>query len=111
MKKKIKAELWKVEVCESVLDMVHGNKFHIFEIFIPSKKISFNVEHEGLNVFTGAKSRYVKAKENFVSNILLDNSFVECLQKHLDIKTKAYKMAKDKMAKEIFGKTIISNTF
>ena len=61
MTNKIKAELWKREVCNSSFERVHGGTFQILEIYIPKFNISVNLADNRLHVFrTNIEIQYTR---------------------------------------------------
>ncbi len=54
----MKAEIYEVKVCNSALEKVHGYFQTIREIYIPSKKITFNEDRISFHCFSSNRSRY-----------------------------------------------------
>lgn len=54
----VSAELWDVNMCEGVMDMIHGGGFVLREIYIPSAKIALNVWNNEVNCFSENGDRY-----------------------------------------------------
>lgn len=63
----MKAKLWKLTVCNGVLEMTHGWGQEILEIEIPEYNISINVGNGEANYFKTYEERYNKA--SFVRDI------------------------------------------
>ena len=60
----VKVELWSIEICDSVMDMVHGNTYSIQEFYIPKYNITFNcITGKGTHIFDTPKSRYAPRSE------------------------------------------------
>ncbi len=98
----MKAVKYQVEIYESALNFVHGFGYTMEEIFIPKKKIAFNIiGNQRLNVFKTNKARG-KGKE-----IKLDDTFVTELANLFESNEKCYKLAqvyfKDKVKKNNDG--------
>jgi hypothetical protein len=47
----VKAKLYQIEVCDSVLEYSHGVRETIWEIYIPEHGLYVNMAHGKLNVF------------------------------------------------------------
>ena len=93
----VKAIKYSVKVSEGVLAYIHGMTHTIDEIFIPDKKICFNIVKKQLNVFKVDKARGTPGIE--AEEILLERDFVRDLEKLISLREKCFKKAK-KMLKE-----------
>lgn len=103
MKKKVqtvKAELWRVSICNGALDMVHGNYRRIHEFYIPDYNLSFNIENDTLNVFKSDSYRYDYKGNEYNSDkplkleeTKLSKDFVVSLSKLVSLKAELYKEA------------------
>ena len=78
----VKAIRYKVHVYDSFLHYIHGMKKEIEEIFIPSKKITINIANGSLNAFRCKEPRGSKD----LTEIEIDNDFVEKLEKFVELK-------------------------
>lgn len=88
--KKIKAEIWQLDVCNSVMDVIHRNTQRIIELYIPSQNISCNIANDTLHCFIPSPTRYglkpvtKKLKSITVSESLVSN-LLEYINSQLDI--------------------------
>jgi len=77
----VKAVKYKVKVIRSVLEWSHGIDWTIDEIFIPKKKIIFNIADGDLHVFKSESERSNEEKEE----IEVDDDLVKLLENYLKI--------------------------
>jgi hypothetical protein len=54
----MKAELWSIEICSGPLEMAHGFKQKILEVYIPCFNISLNIAEDKINCFRTYEGRY-----------------------------------------------------
>ena len=54
----MKVELWKIYICDGVIDISHNFKRQILEIYIPEWNISLNSVSGGVHCFRSYKGRY-----------------------------------------------------
>lgn len=75
----MKVEIYKLMITESAMDMVHGFKREIHEIYIPFYRIAFNELDGVVHVFRPKKvQRYTNNEDcTFVREDRLDNAIVE----------------------------------
>ena len=99
--KLVKALLYRVEICDSILDHVHGAKYKIAEIFVPKAKLIMN---EKGGVFFNDKPRDYNSIEVKVSQKLISEV------KRLVTLTSKVKPKIEKLFSEIL-KEIIENNF
>ncbi len=92
MKKEIKAEIWVLQVYNSVLDKVHNNYTIIKELYIPSEKISCNLANDSLHCFpieSGLhRYTYKTCKAKKISTIIISKEFIENVKNFIDSKKK-----------------------
>ena len=89
--KKIKAEMWELNVSDSVLDSVHGFGRSIKEFYIPENDIAFNIDgiNKKVNVFKLERAgRYDKATK--IEDIELSKPFVDMMEKYLEMKSNIF---------------------
>lgn len=93
--KLIKAIRYNISICNGALDYVHGFSRPISEVYIPSKKICFNLNVDFLNSSKTSKKDFSlnvfkvdgpRFSEKHNPNIDLDEDFVETLEKFLEDK-------------------------
>ena len=77
----MKAIKYKLKIYEGVLAWTHGWSNEIEEIFIPDKKIAFNVVDGSLNVFRSEEPRGKNGKE-----IEIEDALVQKLEEYLNIR-------------------------
>lgn len=75
----MKAQLWKINVCEGVMEMVHGMGRSILEIYIPKANISLNAEGSSINYFKTYKDRYKQKGSFMVKKIDLPDKIADKL--------------------------------
>jgi len=85
----VKGLKYKVKVADSFLNWTHGLTYTIEEIFIPEKKIAFNIAHDRLNAFRCEEPRDSKDLEE----IELDDDFVRKLEEWVELREKLFKQA------------------
>jgi hypothetical protein len=90
MKKDIKAEIWEIRICNSVLDMTHGWYQKIREIHIPSEEISLNIANDALNCFkTTVSLRYShETQAILIGNIDIPSELVKEVKKYIELRDK-----------------------
>jgi len=71
--------IYKVDVCDSAIDMVHGGGYQIIELYIPSEQISFNIANDNINCFPTEEIRY--KKEDLIREIDIPEEFIEAIKK------------------------------
>lgn len=87
---KIKAEIWKINICGSAVDMVHNNYQTIHELYIPSYNISCNLADGYLHCFKSDLHRYkdIEIKSKKVKSVNIPTEFVEYLVNYLVMNAK-----------------------
>ena len=83
----MRAVKYQIKIYDSVLDFTHEFGHKIEEIFIPEKRIAFNIGNGGLNVFKTNKPRE-KGKQ-----INLDDALANELVNLSELNEKCYKLA------------------
>jgi len=78
----VRAIKYKVSVYESGLHWLHEAEREIEEVFIPSKKIAFNIINNSFNAFRCEAPRGSKD----LIEIEIDDEFVEKLEKFIELK-------------------------
>jgi len=80
-----------VKISKSILDANHGFTRTIYEIFVPRKKIIFNIIDKELNVFKSDKPRYL---ENCVKQeIKISDDLINKLENYLKLKEECIKQS------------------
>lgn len=54
----MKAEIYRVIVCDNAIDRAHGLNREITELYVPSKKIAFNENADTFHCFVTERDRY-----------------------------------------------------
>jgi len=91
--KYVKAELWNVKVCDSVLHMVHEAYYNINEYFIPSYNISFNIVQDNVNVLVPDEGRYSKENAEKKQEVQVPEPFAKSLKQYLNLRKRIQKDA------------------
>lgn len=101
--KTIKAEIWKLRVCGSVIEMVHNNYRTITEIYIPSEKIALNIIDEGVNCFKfDGANRYTKENHATLSkSIVIPSSLVKIFKQYVELREEILRESKNILFQEI----------
>jgi len=87
----VRAVKYKVSVYESMLHWLHEAEREIKEVFIPSKKIAFNIVNNSFNAFRCEAPRGSKE----LIEIEIDNEFVEKLEKFVKLREELINRAKE----------------
>jgi len=80
----MKAIIYKIWIVDGILDLSHGFKHGIDEIFIPEKGIGFNL-YRGINTFK-SPDRLVDADTSNITEIEIPDEMVEQLESYLNLK-------------------------
>lgn len=86
------AEIWKLQICDSALDMVHGNFRMIVEIYIPSEKIACNLI-DGFHCFKVESDRYKTdgyAKAVLIKKLSVPCEIVNAFKQYIDLQRSIY---------------------
>lgn len=61
----MQAEIWKISVCDSVYDAIHGGFYSVIEVYVPQLDAAINYStHNGMMVLTeNVQNRYEEIKE------------------------------------------------
>ena len=86
----MKAEKYKIEICDSALDMVHGFTRKIEEYYIPELKIALNCDKDYVNCFTTDENRYKKAKK--MGKIDMPEEIVKSVKIYIEAKKELEKI-------------------
>ena len=89
----VKAMKYSLEASDSVLGYIHGGIYSITEIFIPDKKICFNIGKKQLNVFKVDKPRCNSDVD--MTDVLLERGFVGDLEKIISLRKKCLEKGKE----------------
>ena len=84
----MKAEVWNVKTCDSILDHVHNFYRMIIEFYIPKEKISFNYTDNNLVVFISDGKRYNRGGCIKVKDIEIDTDVISMLIQYIELKSK-----------------------
>lgn len=84
----MRAIKYQVRICDSALDFTHGFTYAIEEIFIPKKRIAFNIGNEKLNVFKTDKPRGREKRKEINLNDSLANKLISLFE----LNKKCYKL-------------------
>lgn len=90
--KTVKAELWKISICGSTIDMVHGSYQRISELYIPSEGITCNLADEYLHCFETEKDRYginkPQPKSELITKVDIPIEIVEDMKDYVNLRKK-----------------------
>ena len=92
----MKAQLWSINVCGSVMEMSHGFSRNILEVYIPSVNISVNVSNvnvsnKEVNFFRTYEGRYHRGdimQATLIREIDFPDNLVETIEAQLKSKEK-----------------------
>ena len=96
--KTIAAELWSIEVTQSVMDMVHGVHTKIIEAYIPEYNIAFNLCQGNMSAFIVERSgRYSPDNKTAkkIKDITLPEKLVNDLKTYTALRTSLQKDAEE----------------
>lgn len=77
----MKAEIYSIKICNSMMEKVHGYYREIIEVYLPSKKITFNEGDDMFNCFTSDRSRYKDAVK--VGEIEIPKAMVQAMVNYI----------------------------
>jgi hypothetical protein len=87
----MKAKVYRLDICDGVMDQIHGNGRKICEIFIPELNIAFNIEA----CFEIAyEDRYKGAHARCVEEIDVPDEIVRNLKSYINAKKRLQKSEK-----------------
>jgi len=95
--KKIKSEIWELQICGSAMDMVHNNYQTIRELYVPSENICCNLADGYLHCFKNSNSyRYKResAKAKLIKSIMVSEDFVRDIKQYIDLQPKIIEQVK-----------------
>lgn len=79
----MKAQLWKIKVCNGILEYSHGWQQTILELFINKLNLTINCSNGELHYFKSDGERYKKA-DLVTSNIDFPKDLALTIAEHLD---------------------------
>ena len=83
--KSIKAELWELNICDSVLDLIHGHTRKIKELYIPSISTAINYADNTLHCFKTQNVRY-GVNGGKIKNVKLPDYIENLIQEYFNTK-------------------------
>lgn len=87
----MKAKLYRLGICDSVLDLSHGFTREIREIYIPELNICFNSENNSTHCFESGCNRY-KENSKLIKNIEIPEDIAKILKNYIKSQKKLNKV-------------------
>lgn len=80
----MKAQLWKIKICNSILDYTHGFGYEIYEIYIPKMDVCINNAEDKLHCFKRHEERYNDfSNAELIKELDFSNDIAEYIESYL----------------------------
>jgi len=82
----MKAEMYKIKICDSILDRAHGFTRQIEEYYIPKLKVAINLDGNLIHCFETDKDRYKRTKAVKIWETAVPTEVIEAIKKYIGAK-------------------------